>query len=117
MLDQQTLRARILEIANVIVAVEGGSMKISDVRIVDAPTFFDSTHGTAILQDDGSVVLRISTKRPVDQVADTILHECAHVILGPEHIDQPDHGKAFQDAYQKVREKYMGVVTGTLEVP
>ena len=118
MLDQQTLRQRILEITNMIVTLEGGPMKISDVRIVPAPAFFDSTYGTSIhREEDGTAILRISTKRPVDEVANTILHETAHVLLGPDHVDGPDHAELFQKTYRRIWEKYFDVVLEEITRP
>lgn len=110
MLDQAALRSRILETANMIITLEGGPVPVMDVRIVSAPVFFNNSYGTAMLLDDGSVVLRISVGRPPDQVVDTILHEIAHVLLGTEHIDQPDHGQEFKSVYGDLKRKYTDVV-------
>lgn len=110
MFDQQAMRQRILGVANMIVPLEGGPVPVKDVRIVAAPAFFDHTYGTTILENDGSVVLRISAKRSVSDVADTVLHELAHVLLGVEHIDNPDHGVQFQKTYETLRGKYFDVV-------
>lgn len=114
MIDQQTIRSRILEIVNTIITVEDGPIQVKDVRIVDAPAFFDDSYGTSILEEDGSIVLRIATRRSLDQVADTVLHETAHILLGPEHVDQPDHGEEFQGIYARLRREYMGVVEASL---
>jgi hypothetical protein len=113
--DHSTLRSRILETVNMIVTLEGGPVQVADVRIVSAPAFFDSTYGTSILTDDGNVVLRVAVQRPPDQVADTVLHELAHVLLGPEHIDQPDHGAQFQSIYAGLKGKYTDVVMEQLK--
>jgi hypothetical protein len=115
MLDQADLRSRILETANMIVTLEGGPVQVADVRIVAAPAFFDNSYGTSILEDDGSVVLRVAVQRPPDQVVDTVLHELAHVLLGPEHIDQPDHGAEFQRVYGDLKRKYVDVVMEQLK--
>lgn len=115
-IDQAALRSRILEIVNVIVTLEGGPVPVADIRIVSAPAFFDQTRGMSMLLDDGSVALRIAVQRPADQVADTVLHETAHVLLGPEHIDQPDHGPEFQRVYLDLRQKYTDVVMERLTV-
>jgi hypothetical protein len=117
-IDQLALRSRILEIVNVIVTLEGGPAPVADVRIVAAPAFFDQTHGMSMLQEDGSVVLRIAVQRPADQVADTVLHETAHVLLGTEHIDQPDHGPGWRSVYQELQQKYRAIVLDVLtELP
>jgi len=115
MMDQTSLRSEILETVNAILILEGCPTPVSEVRIVAASEFFDQSYGTAMVLDDGSIALRIAVRRSPDQVADTILHETAHVLLGPEHIDAPDHGPEFQGVYQDLREKYLGVVTGVLE--
>lgn len=115
MVDQAALRSEILETVNAILILEGGSVPVSEVRIVSAPAFFDQSYGTSMVLEDGSIALRIAVQRPPDQVADTILHEVAHVLLGPEHIDNPDHGAEFQSVYQDLREKYAGVVAAALE--
>jgi hypothetical protein len=109
-LDQDALRAKILETLNLLVALEGGPVAVTEVRIVPAPAFLDQTYGTSILLEDGSVAVRIAVQRPLPQVADTVLHETAHVLLGPEHVDRPDHGPEFQRVYQGLREKYSDVV-------
>jgi len=114
MLDQRALRSRILETTNMMIALEGGPVPVSDVRIVSAPMFFDQTYGTSMLMDDGQVVLRVSVGRPVEGVADTVIHETAHVLLGVEHIDKPDHGETFQGLYRRLREKYYDVVVESL---
>jgi hypothetical protein len=116
-MDQSTLRSEILETVNMIVTLEGGPVPVSDVRIVAAPAFFDQTYGMSILEDDGSVVLRIAVQRPADQVADTVLHETAHVLLGSEHIDRPDHGPKFQAVYGDLKGKYFSVVMESLKWP
>lgn len=113
-IDQLALRSRILEIVNVIVTLEGGPLQVSDVRIVAAPAFFDQTYGKSMLLDDGSLVLRIAVRRPADQVSGTVLHETAHVLLGPEHIDQPNHGPEFQSIYEELHRKYFAVVAEKL---
>lgn len=117
MLDQASLRSRILETANMIVTLEGGPVPVMDVWIVAAPTFFDSTYGTSILEDDGSVVLRIAVQRPLDQVVDTVLHEMAHILLGPEHIDHSGHGPEFQRISADLKQKYTDVVMEQLTGP
>lgn len=106
----QFFRSKILEIANDIVVLENGSVPVEDVRIVSADTFFGMSYGTSMLLDDGKVVLRIAVKRPLPEVADTILHETAHVLLGPEHIDNPDHGREFQKVYGELKRKYLAAI-------
>jgi hypothetical protein len=108
-------RSKILEISNDIIVLENGPVPVEDVRIVPAETFFGMSYGTSMLLDDGKVVLRITIKRPLAEVADTILHETAHVLLGREHIDQPDHGPAFQGVYERLKLKYLAAVTKRLE--
>jgi hypothetical protein len=110
MIDQAALRAELLEITNSILVLEGSSTFVDEIRLVTAPAFFDDSYGTVLLEGDDRVVMRVSIGRPEDQVADTIVHETAHVLLGPEHIDNPDHGDRFQSVYQDLREKYMSVV-------
>jgi len=110
MVDQALLRERILETVNMIIALEGGPVPVVEVRVVTAPAFFDSTFGTSLLTEDGHVVMRVAVQRPGKDVADTILHETAHVLLGPDHIDQPDHGLNFQNTYRRIRDKYFDVV-------
>ncbi len=115
--DELTLRSRILEIVNMIVALEGGPMPLSQVRIVTGPMFFDSTFGTTLLTQDGGAVMRVAVARPGEDVADTVLHETAHLLLGPEHIDQPDHGPGFQNTYRRIRDKYFDVVLEEITRP
>jgi len=117
MMDQAALRSEILETVNSILILEGSESFVSEVRIVSAPAFFDQSYGTAMVLDDGSIALRIAVQRPVDQVADTILHETAHVLLGSSHIDNPDHGLMFQSVYKELRERYLSVVMETLAHP
>jgi hypothetical protein len=117
MLDQQAMRQRILDVANMIVLLEGGSVTVSEVRIVDAPAFFDQSYGATLIDEDGNVILRVSVKRSVDQIADTVIHEVAHVLLGPEHIDNPDHGEDFHDVYRRLQERYFGVVMEEITRP
>lgn len=110
MVDQALLRDRILETVNMIVTLEGGPVPVAEIRVVMAPEFFDSTFGTSLIADDGQVVMRVAVQRPGEAVADTVLHETAHVLLGPEHIDQSDHGQNFQNTYRRIRDKYFDVV-------
>lgn len=106
MTDQLRLRPLILEAVNDIIRIEGGPVFVSDVRIVSAPTFFGLSHGTTLLLDDGSVAMRVAVQRPAAEVVDTILHETAHVLLGPEHIENPDHGARFQEIYARLLRQY-----------
>lgn len=117
MVDQKALSAKILELANMMVMIEGGTLPVSEVRIVDAPMFFDNSYGTSMVLDKGSSAIRVSVKRPPAEVADTILHETAHVIMGAEHVENPDHGQKFQALYQKLRVKYFDVVMQELTRP
>ena len=110
MVDDALLRERILETVNMIVALEGGPVSLAEVRVVTAPMFFDSTFGTSLLTPEGDVVMRIAVHRPDDAVVDTILHETAHVLQGPEHINVGDHGPAFQETEKRIRNRYWGAV-------
>lgn len=110
MLDDLTLRKRILETVNMIITLEGGPVPVAEVRVVTAPAFFDSTFGTSLLTDGGQIAMRVAVQRPGEDVADTVLHETAHVLLGPDHIDHSDHGTDFQNTYRRIREKYFDVV-------
>ncbi len=110
-IDQTRWRDLILEVANDIIRLEGGAVPVSEVRIVPAPTFFGLSHGTAILMENGDVALRVAVDRPPAEVGDTILHEIAHVLLGREHIDQPDHGPQFQKIYEHLKKTYLDTVT------
>jgi hypothetical protein len=104
--DQLRLRKLILEAVNDIIRIEEGPVPVSEVRVVAAPTFFGLSHGTALLLENGDVVLRVAVERPAEEVVDTILHETAHVLLGREHIDRPDHGVRFQGVYERLRRRY-----------
>jgi hypothetical protein len=110
MVDDALLRERILETVNMIITLEGGPVPVAEIRIVSAPMFFDSTFGTSLLNQEGDAVMRVAVHRPDDAVVDTILHETAHILQGPEHIDQGDHGPAFQATEKRVRNRYWGVV-------
>jgi hypothetical protein len=65
------------------------------------------------LTENGDIAIRIAVGRPPAEVVDTILHETAHVLLGPEHIDQPDHGPRFQELYKRLKQKYSSVMALT----
>lgn len=110
MLDDLTLRSRILEVVNMIITLEGGPVPVVEVRVVTAPAFFDSTFGTSLLTESGQVVMRVAVQRPGEDVADTVLHETAHTLLGPDHVDHSDHGADFQNTYRRIRDKYFDVV-------
>lgn len=112
--DQARWRALTLEVINEIIHLEGGSVFVGEVRIVPAATFVDHTHGTAMLLDDGTIAVRVAVDRSPTAVGDTILHEIAHVLLGPEHIDNPDHGPRFQDLYAHLKTTYLDTVTDDL---
>ena len=107
-------RDLILEVANEIIRLEGGTVPVTDIRIVPAQTFFDMSHGTTILEENGDIALRVAVDRPPAEVGDTIIHELAHVLLGREHIDNPDHGPRFQEIYERLKKKYLDTVTGDL---
>ena len=109
--DQLRWRELILEVANEIIRLEGGAVPVTEVRIVPAQTFFDMSHGTTILEENGDVALRVAVDRPRLEVGDTILHELAHVLLGREHIDRPDHGPRFQELYAHLKRTYLDTVT------
>lgn len=106
--DQLKLRDTILEAVNAIIQAEGGPVPVKEVRLVPGAEFLDHTYGTAILLPDGGIALRVAVGRPAPAVVDTILHETAHVLLGPEHVDRPDHGEAFQRLYGRLTQKYGG---------
>jgi hypothetical protein len=123
--DQLHLAELIRDAINDIVRIEGGPVRVSTVRVVPAAAFFDHsfslepkthsvfTHGTT-LYENGELIVRIAVGRPADQVVDTILHECAHVLLDSEHNNEPCHGQPFQDLYQYLKRKYTGVMKGEL---
>ena len=111
---QLTLRALILEVVNDIIRLEGGAVPVREIRIVPGSSFFGLSHGTAILLENGGVALRVAVGRPTDEVVDTILHEIAHILLGREHIDVPDHGPHFQKIYAHLKRKYSPLVTDRL---
>lgn len=110
MIDQDLLRQRILETVNDILILEKGSVFVDEIRIVDAPAFFDETYGTSIIRPDGGIAIRVAVKRPAADVADTVIHETAHVLLGKEHVENSDHGPLFQEVYAQLRERYLPVV-------
>ncbi len=112
--DQLRWRGLVLDLINEIIHIEGGSVFVGEVRIVPAATFVDHTHGTAMLLDDGTIAVRIAVERAPAAVGDTILHEIAHILLGTEHIDNPDHGPRFQDLYTHLKAKYLDTVTDDL---
>ncbi len=112
--DQLRLAELIRDAINDIVRIEGGPIEVSEVRLSPGATFFDHTHGSTTLLDDGTLAVRISVGRPADQVVDTILHETAHVLLDSERSDEPCHGKPFQDLYQYLKRKYTGSVTSEI---
>jgi hypothetical protein len=117
MVDDVLLRERILEAVNMIIILEGGPVPVAEVRVVTAPMFFDSTFGTSLLTPEGDAVMRVAVHRPDDAVVDTILHETAHILQGPEHIDEGDHGPAFQATEEQIRNKYWGVVREEITRP
>lgn len=112
--DQARLRSLILDAVNNIVRIEGGPVFVSEVRLVPGRNFFGLSYGTSILTENGDIAIRIAVGRPPAEVVDTILHETAHVLLGPEHIDQPDHGPRFQELYGHLTQKYSSSVTSSL---
>jgi len=113
-MNDVALGRKVLDTVNMIITLEGGPVPLKEVRVVTAPMFFDSTYGTSLLDDDGQVVMRVAVQRPREAVADTVLHETAHILLGTEHIDRPDHGPTFQGTYQRLRDKYFDVVLESL---
>ena len=104
--EDQRLKALILEAVNDIIEIESGPVQVSEIRIVPGVSFFGLSHGTAIRRDDGKIAMRVAVGRPPHEVVDTILHETAHIILGPEHIDEPDHGPRFQEIYAHLTRTY-----------
>lgn len=116
MSHQLALRALILEVVNDIIRLEGGPVSVREIRIVPGQSFFGLSHGTAILLENGDVALRVAVGRPTEEVVDTILHEIAHVLLGREHIDVPDHGSRFQEIYAHLKREYSPLVTDRLVI-
>ena len=112
--EDQHLKSLILEAVNDIIRIEGGPVAVREIRIVPGDSFFGLSHGTAILEENGDVAMRVAVGRPPAEVVDTILHELAHVLLGREHIDNPDHGPRFQEIYERLKKKYLDTVTGDL---
>jgi len=111
--DQAHLRSLILEAVNDIIRIEGGPVFVSEVRLVPGRDFFGLSYGTSILMENGDVALRIAVGRPPAEVVDTILHETAHILLGTDHIDQPDHGARFQELYKRLKRKYSSTIALT----
>lgn len=103
---QLELRQLILEALNFVIASEGGTRKVDEVRIVPGADFFGLSNGDTLMLPDGRIAVRIAVGRAPEKVVDTILHEAAHVILGPEHIENPDHGPGFQDLHDRLRRTY-----------
>ncbi len=112
--DQLRWRELILEVANDIIRLEGGPVPITEVRIVPGRDFFGLSHGTTMVLENGDIAVRVAVDRPPAEVGDTIIHELAHVLLGREHIDNPDHGPRFQEIYERLKKKYLDTVTGDL---
>lgn len=111
---QLELRELIREALNFVIESEGGAYRVQEVRIVPGADFFGLSNGDTLMLPDGRIAVRIAVGRPPERVVDTILHEAAHVILGPEHIENPDHGSGFQALHDRLRRKYAGVVAGRL---
>lgn len=103
---QLELRTSILEAINAVVRAESGPVYVSEVRLVPGSSFFGISNGDTLLLPGGKIAVRIAVGRAPEAVVDTILHETAHVLLGPEHIDQPDHGPTFQALHERLRLKY-----------
>ncbi len=112
--DQLRWRELILEVANDIIRLEGGPVPVTEVRIVPGRDFFGLSHGTAMVLENGDVAVRVAVDRPPAEVGDTVIHELAHVLLGCEHIDNPDHGPRFQEIYERLKRKYLDTVTEEL---
>lgn len=64
----------------------------------------EGTYGAVNFQDNGKVVVMISIELPLKAVPEIIGHELAHVYIGRGHDD--DHGKEWEDAFDKVRDAY-----------
>lgn len=109
-------RDRILQIANQMLELEGGA-HFDDVWVEEGKSYIGRYLGTTILTKDGLVVLRVAIGRSADAVADTIIHEVAHRLLGVQHIRKGSHGEDFSQVYDSLKKKYQGYTVEALEAP
>jgi Zn-dependent peptidase ImmA (M78 family) len=112
--DLIPLRETIAAIMNEIVRMEKGPVSVADVWIVPESAYLGRYFGTTILTKDGDVVLRIAVKRALDEVADTLLHELSHILLGKRHIRKINHGPHFTKLYEYLKQHYTDFVLAQL---
>lgn len=54
--------------------------------------------GYTDFNDDGSIVVSVSSEIPVSAAAEILCHELAHVAVGIEH----EHDNAWEEAFEKI---------------
>lgn len=107
-------RESILAIINNLLEQEHKFIRVDDVWIVPEASYSGRYFGTTILTKGGETVIRIAIGRPREDVADTIIHEAAHILLGKRHIRNINHGRKFTEMYAMLTNDYKDLVVAQL---
>ena len=74
----------------------------NDIDPVDGEDVSGVTH----FVKDGTIEIEILTRQSVTEAVETLIHELAHVIVGPKN----EHGKEFEDACDALVKEYTRIL-------